>query len=114
MTPILTQLKEIAGKATPGPWTVYTPLAYITPGIEAANGKTIVVYQGGWDNDDGGVRTGVSDALHIATFNPETTGKLLDALEYALSVLEDSIDDHDGFHPREVKKILSTINLPTK
>ena len=74
------ELLALVGKATPGPWSVYTPEhSPSLPGIDAAD-ATIVVW-GDALADDGGVRGPANAALIVAAVN--ALPSLLDALDRA-------------------------------
>ena len=62
------ELLALVGKATPGPWSVYTPEhSPSLPGIDAGD-ETIVVW-GDAAGDDGGVRGPANAALIVAAVN---------------------------------------------
>lgn len=69
----LTQLREVAGQSTPGPWAVYD--RGIGYEVHNANGYEL----------NGGMRETFTeaDATHIATFDPPTVLALLSRLEQA-------------------------------
>ena len=81
----LTKLKEMAERATPGPWTLYVPENYQGPeelpgyGVECAEGRAII-----WGALE--PETGCQfdrDAEFIASANPQTILGLLERLEKA-------------------------------
>lgn len=110
MTPILTQLKEIAGDVE-GNWSL-GPLGTVLSDKETGTYDTTIP-----GHLVGEVRN-PANALHIATFNPETAGKLLEALRISIGALKEACDAHNddvtASHINKVESILSTINLPTK
>ncbi len=68
MTMTTKELLALVGKATPGPWSVYTPdHSPSRPGIDAGD-ETIVVW-GDETEDDGGVRGPANAALIVAAVN---------------------------------------------
>jgi hypothetical protein len=75
MTP-LDQLKEIAKKATPGPWFAREPSVHGNWVVENTIGMWIDVPQG------------ESTARHIANCNPKTVLTLIECLEMAIKELK--------------------------
>lgn len=106
MTPILTQLKEIAGDID-GNWSL-GPLGTILSDKETGTYDTTIP-----GHLVGEVRN-PANALHIATFNPETAGKLLDALEYAIQHLQANPGPTTEIVMSNITTGLSTIKLPIK
>lgn len=84
MAPYLTHLREIVGKATPGPWRSYPvhgPNYAQLYGPESANDYTTLSSQ--------------ADGTFIATFNPVLASLLLDVCEAAENQIE--VDEPPDF-----------------
>lgn len=70
------QLREVAEKATPGPWRYDYEPGYCGE-IIAASGTCLATF-----NDE----PSASTAAHIATFNPALVMKMLDVVEAAQAI----------------------------
>ena len=72
-TPSLASLKAVAEAATPGPWQNILGLVWTESECPLAECTDLV------------------DATHIATFNPQTAGRLIQALVDARATIEEEL-----------------------
>ena len=97
MTPITAALRELAAKATPGPWTVDP---YIV-GEDAVFGGAVMAHGGTYAVTDAGGEglspaCSVEDAAYIAALNPSTLNLLLDVVEAAEDVSRQASPKRDA------------------
>lgn len=82
MTPTEDELRrwrEVAGKATPGEWAAHEE-CWFRYGVKNNSSPWPIVTAGKYSDEKYGVSS-MEDATHIATFNPLTIARLIDAVE---------------------------------